>query len=157
MSVWKTCGETGRNRAGINNNGTHGLVTVQASRWECGSESACISAQRGWGSQGTSVSSVMHVLLLVSWQTKYKRELTTPGSELLGQECSVEAMIGGQSFSLLINTGRWVTNPSDNETEKGNVMGDQNKFPLEVAESNLDAFCYHSDQGSHSISLLITW
>src|SRR5260221_8879876 len=45
--------------------------------------------------------------------------------------------------------------------EKGNVTGDQNKFPLGVAESNSDAF--HRNQGwlsPHSISqfyLLITW
>ena len=70
-------------------------------------------------------------------------------------------MIRGQSFSQLINTGRWVTNSSDNEMEKGNVTGDQNKFPLGVAESNSDAF--HRNQGwlsPHSISqfyLLITW
>ncbi len=51
-------------------------------------------------------STARDVLPLVSRRTKYKRELATLGSELLGQEYSVEATIGGQTFSLLVGVGR---------------------------------------------------
>ena len=46
------------------------------------------------------------VLPLVSRRTKSKRQLTTLNSELLGLEYSVMVTIGGQPFSLMVDTGR---------------------------------------------------